>query len=287
MTDRCCWRPSRSPAPRRRYPPKTAEPRPSLVLREPGSSRSATCRSPTALRGRSTRVSFEIRRGEIFGLLGPERRGQDEHAERDRRADQAAVRDDPARRHRHQAPSAEARARMGVQLQATSFQSELTIRQIVRLYAGLYGVELSGQRDQRRPACDRARGRGTQAVQAALRRTAATPLPLHRGRPRPGVTAARRAHRRPRSAVAPPAVGPDRAHPPGGRKHPLDHALDGGGPGGLRPGRDHRQRHAPDDRDAARPDREAQERPGVREVAHGEVTLEDVFIGLTGSEIRD
>jgi ABC-2 type transport system ATP-binding protein len=34
---------------------------------------------------------------------------------------------------------------MGVQLQATSFQSELTIREIVRLYAGLYGIELSGQ----------------------------------------------------------------------------------------------------------------------------------------------
>jgi ABC-2 type transport system ATP-binding protein len=27
--------------------------------------------------------------------------------------------------------------------------------------------------------------------------------------------------------------------------------------------------------------------PRVREVAHGEVTLEDVFIGLTGSEIRE
>ena len=27
--------------------------------------------------------------------------------------------------------------------------------------------------------------------------------------------------------------------------------------------------------------------PRVRAVAHGEVTLEDVFIGLTGSEVRD
>ncbi|MGH2881152.1 MAG: hypothetical protein ACRDPA_00375 [Solirubrobacteraceae bacterium] len=27
--------------------------------------------------------------------------------------------------------------------------------------------------------------------------------------------------------------------------------------------------------------------PRVLEVAHGDVTLEDVFIGLTGSEIRD
>jgi ABC-2 type transport system ATP-binding protein len=27
--------------------------------------------------------------------------------------------------------------------------------------------------------------------------------------------------------------------------------------------------------------------PRVREAAHGEVTLEDVFIGLTGRELRD
>src|SRR5437879_13625268 len=32
---------------------------------------------------------------------------------------------------------------MGVQLQSTSFQSNLTIREIVRLYAGLYGVPLT------------------------------------------------------------------------------------------------------------------------------------------------
>ena len=31
---------------------------------------------------------------------------------------------------------------MGVQLQATSFQLELTIKEIVRLYAGLYGLRL-------------------------------------------------------------------------------------------------------------------------------------------------
>lgn len=30
-----------------------------------------------------------------------------------------------------------------------------------------------------------------------------------------------------------------------------------------------------------------QDDPRVRAVAHGDVTLEDVFIGLTGSEIRD
>ena len=32
---------------------------------------------------------------------------------------------------------------MGVQLQATSFQAELTITEIIQLYAGIYGVDLS------------------------------------------------------------------------------------------------------------------------------------------------
>src|SRR5207247_10514945 len=36
-----------------------------------------------------------------------------------------------------------AKARMGVQLPATSCQADLTSREIVRLYAGLYGVPLT------------------------------------------------------------------------------------------------------------------------------------------------
>ena len=51
----------------------------------------------------------------------------------------------------------QAKAKLGVQLQATSFQSQLTIRQIVRLYAGLYGVELSDREITEKPAGDRAR----------------------------------------------------------------------------------------------------------------------------------
>ncbi|HVS97546.1 MAG TPA: ABC transporter ATP-binding protein, partial [Puia sp.] len=38
-----------------------------------------------------------------------------------------------------------ARACMGVQLQSTSFQPELTVAEILRLYAGIYGVSLDGQ----------------------------------------------------------------------------------------------------------------------------------------------
>ena len=185
-------------------------------------------------------VSFEIRRGEIFGLLGPNGAGKTSTLS----AIEGLVKpqsgtilldDIDSRRHPNQA-----RARMGVQLQATSFQSELKISEIVRLYAGLYGVELSGQQildglrviglegEAHKPFKQLS---GGQQQRLSL---------LHRGRPRPRVTAARRAHRRPRSAIPPPAVEPDRAHPPGGRKHPFDHALDGGGPGGLRSGRDHR-----------------------------------------------
>jgi ABC-2 type transport system ATP-binding protein len=36
-----------------------------------------------------------------------------------------------------------AKANMGVQLQATSFQADLTVAEIVRLYSGLYGLSLS------------------------------------------------------------------------------------------------------------------------------------------------
>ena len=69
---------------------------------------------------------------------------QDEHAQRDGRPDQTPagtvslggvdIGDHPS----------QAKAKLGVQLQATSFQSQLTIKQIVPLYAGLYGLRLSG-----------------------------------------------------------------------------------------------------------------------------------------------
>ena len=90
-------------------------------------------------------VSFEIRRGEIFGLLGPNGAGKTSTLS----AIEGLVKPQSgtilldgidSRRNSNQA-----RARMGVQLQATSFQSELKIGEIVRLYAGLYGVELSSQ----------------------------------------------------------------------------------------------------------------------------------------------
>jgi ABC-type Na+ transport system ATPase subunit NatA len=88
-------------------------------------------------------VSLQIARGEIFGLLGPNGAGKTSTLSAMEgliKPQSGAVLLDGLDIRRH--PS-QAKARLGVQLQATSFQSQLTIRQIVRLYAGLYGVKLS------------------------------------------------------------------------------------------------------------------------------------------------
>ena len=77
-------------------------------------------------------VSFQVVHGEIFGLLGPNGAGKTstlssiEGLVKPRAGSVLLDGFDVQRR-----PS-EAKARMGVQLQATSFQSQLTIRQIVQ-----------------------------------------------------------------------------------------------------------------------------------------------------------
>lgn len=87
-------------------------------------------------------VSFEVRRGEIFGLLGPNGAGKTstlsaiEGLIRPRSGEITVAGYDIQRQPRA------ARAHMGVQLQATSFQPELTIAEILRLYAGIYGTTL-------------------------------------------------------------------------------------------------------------------------------------------------
>src|SRR5438045_3434357 len=88
-------------------------------------------------------VSLEINESEIFGLLGPNGAGKTSTLSAIEglvKPDSGAIRigEVDAR-----ANPAAAKARIGVQLQSTSFQSNLTIREIVRLYAGLYGVPLT------------------------------------------------------------------------------------------------------------------------------------------------
>jgi ABC-2 type transport system ATP-binding protein len=95
-------------------------------------------------------ISFRIERGEIFGLLGPNGAGKTSTLS----AIEGLVRPSAGVATVDgidvQAHPVEAKARMGVQLQASSFQSELTIQQIVQLYGGLYGVRMdrNGIEDQ-------------------------------------------------------------------------------------------------------------------------------------------
>src|SRR6201996_9550095 len=87
-------------------------------------------------------VSFEVRPGEIFGLLGPNGAGKTSTLSAiegllkpNGGAIQVAgfdIRQQPLH----------ARASMGVQLQSTSFQPELTISEIIRLFAGIHGINL-------------------------------------------------------------------------------------------------------------------------------------------------
>ena len=88
-------------------------------------------------------VSFSVYSGEIFGLLGPNGAGKTSTLSAiegllvpERGTVRVAgidVRQRPL----------DARANLGIQLQATSFQKDLSVAEIVRLYGGLYGVALT------------------------------------------------------------------------------------------------------------------------------------------------
>jgi ABC-2 type transport system ATP-binding protein len=88
-------------------------------------------------------VSFHIHRGEIFGLLGPNGAGKTSTLSAIEglvKPQSGTVLVDGVDVQRHRALAI---SKMGVQLQATSFQAQLSIKQILELYAGLYGIQLS------------------------------------------------------------------------------------------------------------------------------------------------
>lgn len=89
-------------------------------------------------------VSFNVLQGEIFGLLGPNGAGKTSTLS----AVEGLIKQQSgtvtvAGYNTLEKPLY-ARAAMGVQLQATSFQPELNVAEILQLYAGIYGVDLSG-----------------------------------------------------------------------------------------------------------------------------------------------
>lgn len=91
-------------------------------------------------------VTFEVKAGEIFGLLGPNGAGKTSTLSAVEgllkppnctiKVAGYSIHDQPLH----------ARANLGVQLQATSFQSELTVGEILQLYAGIYGVDLNREK---------------------------------------------------------------------------------------------------------------------------------------------
>jgi ABC-2 type transport system ATP-binding protein len=91
-------------------------------------------------------VSFEVRPGEIFGLLGPNGAGKTSTLsaiEGLLQPTSGSIR--VAGFHLGEKPL-HAKAAMGVQLQATSFQADLNVSEIIRLFGGIYGVKLSKER---------------------------------------------------------------------------------------------------------------------------------------------
>jgi len=93
-------------------------------------------------------VSFYVKRGEIFGLLGPNGAGKTstlsaiEGLVKQQAGTVTVAGYDTLQKPLH------ARAAMGVQLQSTSFQPELNVSEILELYASIYGLDLSREKLQ-------------------------------------------------------------------------------------------------------------------------------------------
>jgi ABC-2 type transport system ATP-binding protein len=232
-------------------------------------------------------ISFRIERGEIFGLLGRNGAGKTstlsaiEGLLTPRSGlvliDGINVRKNPRR----------ARQRLGVALQATSFQPELTAGQILRLYAGLYGVRLT--KDQ---VAARLADAGLHAVAGHLAKQ------LSGGQQQRLALSVALVHDPLLLLLDEPTSGLD----PQSRRQlwrRIEHIKDRGASVLLTTHSMEEAQAVCDqvaiiDRGAllaagtprALIDRHRDDET-VRDAARGEITLEDVFIGLTGSAIND
>ena len=232
-------------------------------------------------------IDLEVREGEIYGLLGPNGAGKTsalsaiEGLLRPAAGD-IVIGDIDARAHQLQA-----KAQLGVQLQATSFQSVLTLVELVRLFAGLYGVTLSAIQIHRlleeinlqSEASKRFRqlSGGQQQRFSLLIATIHDPALVLLDEPTAGLDPQGRRQlwdrierfRKEGRSILLTTHSMEEAQAVCDRVAIMDHGkiLTVGTPAALIA--------------AHRDD------PKVREAAHGEVTLEDVFIALTGRELRD
>src|SRR5438128_11196790 len=88
-------------------------------------------------------VSLDINEGEIFGLLGPNGAGKTSTLSAIEGLLQPTSGSIVIQQVDVRAQPGLAKALIGVQLQSTSFQSELKISEILKLYAGLYGLAIT------------------------------------------------------------------------------------------------------------------------------------------------
>lgn len=232
-------------------------------------------------------IDLDVRQGEIFGLLGPNGAGKTsvlsaiEGLLRPRAGD-ITIDDIDARTH-----PLRAKAQTGVQLQSTSFQSNLTLIEVVRLYAGLYGVSLSVPQMLDRlaefnlQAESRKRYRelsgGQQQRFSLLIATIHDPPLLLLDEPTAGLDP--QARRQLWSRI-------ERSRTEGRSILLTTHSMEEAQAVCDRVAIMDRGRILTVDTTAGLIAAHRDD-PRVREAAHGEVTLEDVFIGLTGRDLRD
>lgn len=231
-------------------------------------------------------VSFAIQHGEIFGLLGPNGAGKTTTLsviEGLHSPSAGVVIVDGLDVHAH---PLEVKARLGVQLQATSFQPELKIEQIAKLYGGLYGIKFTDEQaaqklrdvglgDELGKRFKQLSG-GQQQRLALFVATVHEPLLMLLDEPTAGLDPQSRRNlwqrierlRSDDKSILLTTHSMEEAQAVCDRVAIIDHGriLTIGTPEELI------SKHKDD--------------PDVMAVAHGDVTLEDVFIALTGSEIR-
>lgn len=91
-------------------------------------------------------ISFSVKPGEIFGLLGPNGAGKTSTLSAIEGLLKPRSGTITVAGYNNQTKPRHARAAIGVQLQFTSFQPELKIGEIIQLYAGIYGVPMSKEK---------------------------------------------------------------------------------------------------------------------------------------------
>ena len=91
-------------------------------------------------------VSFHVKAGEIFGLLGPNGAGKTSTLSAIEGLLKPQSGNIVVAGYNAKENPLYAKASMGVQLQSTNFQPELTVEEIIELFAGIYGVNLTKEK---------------------------------------------------------------------------------------------------------------------------------------------